>query len=168
MRHPAVTKVKGLPGYLANPGFQRFVDRQGIELFRELLPEDKRYLYALDGCGPTFGPDERNEQGIPCLLANTQIGLLPTRVEAGSVALAQMLETSAGQMFRPGAAVNVVFVSDTHDPGFFPFRDDERSYELFEDLLALQPTLAELEELSIGRIARAGIEARRIQQEEAR
>jgi hypothetical protein len=107
----------------------------------------------MDGCQAWFAPDERNAQGIPCLLANTQIGLLPTRVEAGSVALKQLLDRSESPPFRQGSAVNVVFVSDTHDPGFVPWRDDERLGEHFDELLEARPSFEDLRGLVQGDLA---------------
>ncbi len=152
-RHAAVTQPAGLPSYFINPGFQRLVDRGGIEAFRPELDEDRAGLYALDGCEAWFAPDERNAQGIPCLLANTQIGLLPTRVEAGTVALKQLLQRSWQPLFRQGSAVNVVFVSDTHDPGFFPWQDGEQRGEQFDELIGLQPSFEELRGLAQGELA---------------
>jgi len=51
-------------------------------------------------------------------VAHTQISSTPVRVEAGLSALQQFLQKRSGQStFREGAAVHVIFVSDTHSPG---------------------------------------------------
>ncbi len=65
----------------------------------------------------------------------------PARAEAGLVALKQLLERQGDEpLFRDGAAVNVVFISDTHDPGFSEGRG-------FEALDRMRPDYDELVEL---------------------
>ena len=70
-------------------------------------------------------------------MAHTQLSLTRVGAEAGLIALHQWLKKTAGEArFRPGAAVNVVFISDTHDPGMSA-----------ADLEVLQPTVSELLDL---------------------
>jgi hypothetical protein len=104
------------------PGFLALVDGARIEAYRAVAPKRYTRRYRMDGCEAWFAPDDKNAQGAPCLLAHAQIPLLPARAEAGLVALAQWLDASDTPRFRAGAAVNVVFISDTHDPGLAPTR----------------------------------------------
>ncbi|MES2642860.1 MAG: hypothetical protein V4850_25475 [Myxococcota bacterium] len=104
------------------PGFLALVDGVRIEAYRAVAPKRYARRYGMDGCEAWFAPDEVNAQGAPCLRAHAQIPLLPGRAEAGLVALAQWLDASDTPRFRAGAAVNVVVISDTHDPGLAPAR----------------------------------------------
>jgi hypothetical protein len=100
------------------PGFLRLVDRRGIAHFRKASPELAN-RFKINGCNDAwFSPWQDNADGVPCLIAHTQISRTPVRVEAGLSALQQFFEKNAGETtFREGASVNVVFVSDTHSPG---------------------------------------------------
>ncbi len=125
------------------PGFLRLVDGPGISHFREMEDSPRvRNRFALDGCSEAwFAPGQTNVDGLPCLLAHTQTQRTALRVEAGLVAVKQWLELADEPVFRQGAAVNVVFVSDTHDPGV-PL-DFPGAAELRE----IRPDFAMLEEL---------------------
>jgi len=113
--NPAVHRSRALH---RDPGFLRLVDRRGIQVYRRMAGEAVGKRFAADGCAPWFAPTDNNNLGIPCIVAHTQIGLTAVDTEAGLTALFQMLEKHRGRaLFRRGAAVNVVFVSDTHDPG---------------------------------------------------
>lgn len=99
------------------PGFGKLVSEATLAHTREALPEHAHH-YPLTGCDPWFRPGDTNAAGERCLLAHTQIGLQRIGTEAGLTAVDQLLERNAGRpTFRPGASVNVVFISDTHDPG---------------------------------------------------
>ncbi|MEQ1568674.1 MAG: hypothetical protein ABMA64_23750 [Myxococcota bacterium] len=126
------------------PGFGEPVDQDRIEVFRELAPTHVSDRFPTRGCSAWFTPEERNADGVPCLVAHTQVALYPVGVEAGLTALGQRLERDP-PLFRPGAAVNVVFVSDTHDPGL-PATDPA-----FAGLLSARPTFAQLETLALSR-----------------
>lgn len=113
--HP---RVNDQGGQINEPGFLRLVDAEGIEVFRNKAPElGNSFRFA--GCeNAWFEPWEENADGVPCLVAHTQISRTPIRVEAGLSALQQFLQKQSGtQTFREGAAVHVIFVSDTHSPG---------------------------------------------------
>ncbi|MDP2306329.1 MAG: hypothetical protein Q8P18_09910 [Pseudomonadota bacterium] len=128
------------------PGFLALVDGARIAAYRAVAPKRYARRYVLDGCDAWFAPGAQNAQGLPCLLAHTQIPLLPARAEAGLVALRQWLEASDAPHFRAGASVNVVYISDTHDPGLSP----ERIAELGPDgqgLVAARPDFATLRAL---------------------
>jgi len=129
------------------PGFVRLVDADGIADVQASAPDKMAARFEVDGCEAWFSPGDRNADGEPCLRAHSQIGLVHSKAEAGLVALAGwMHEADAAQrpQFREGAAVNIIFVSDTHDPGLPP---DKRHTRAAEALLAEQPDFAELASL---------------------
>jgi hypothetical protein len=113
--HP---RVNNRGGQEFEPGFLKLVDAKGIERFKKESPvigENFRF----SGCEDAwFEPWEENEEGVPCMVAHTQISRTPVRVEAGLSAFQQFMQKQAGtSTFREGAAVHVIFVSDTHSPG---------------------------------------------------
>ncbi|TNE91180.1 MAG: hypothetical protein EP330_05920 [Deltaproteobacteria bacterium] len=118
--HPAVASREGLE---FDPGFGGLVTQRRIADYKQLLPQRHKHRFGLRGCEDGwFTPDEKSRTGVYCLEAHTQVGLQGTGVEAGLTAFAQLLDTE-DFAFREGAAVNVIFVSDTHDPGVRPDRD---------------------------------------------
>ncbi len=126
------------------PGFQHLVDAEGIAMYVADAPEKMQKRFSMPGCDAWFGPNDRNADQVSCLRAHSQLGLVPGRAEAGLVALAQWMEAmeAADQpQFRAGAAVNVIFVSDTHDPGLHASLLDQ---PLGQDLLSLQPSVEDL------------------------
>lgn len=137
--HAAVHKGKQVR---YDPGFQRLVDADGILRYRATYPEMEA-AFALDGCDAWSRPGDRNEAGVPCFEAHTQLGLVGVGVEAGLTAVNQLLQQR--QVFRTGAAANIVFVSDTQDPGL------SASAPGFEDLVALRPTGPELVQTAASR-----------------
>lgn len=99
------------------PGFIRLVNGASIDAFLTVSPTSATN-FPLRGCAETwFVPTAINTDGQPCLLAATQTALLGTGVEAGIVALDQLVRRQPGPLFRAGSLVNVIFISDTHDPG---------------------------------------------------
>jgi len=101
------------------PGFVSLVDGASINRFRTAQPTLAN-LYPLAGCHSAwFRPTEKNAANISCITAHTQISLLGG-VEAGVVSLDQLVtrhRTSGARLFREGSLVNVIFISDTHEPG---------------------------------------------------
>lgn len=75
------------------------------------------WLQPAGGCDSWFRPDDIDGTGTSCLVAHTWIPELHTGVEAGLVTLDELAKDREAAWFRPGAVANVVFVSDTHDPG---------------------------------------------------
>lgn len=117
--HPMV-KRKGV--MQLEPGFAGLVSAQRLADAREVLAGDEpRFQERLEaeGCDPWFAPGDRGPDGVSCLVAHTQILEAASEVEAGLLS-AGLLALSDPELFRPGAAVNLVFVSDTHDPGLPP------------------------------------------------
>lgn len=130
--HPAANKAKMMRW---DPGFQRLVSAEAIAAFREEFP-GMAESFALDGCGPWFAPAAKSPSGASCFAAHTQLALVSVGTEAGLTATQQLL--SRAPLFRTGAAANVVFVSDTQDPGVGPDHPDLAA------LLDLRPTAEEL------------------------
>jgi hypothetical protein len=102
------------------PGFLRLVDAAGINSFVAANPSQSSH-FSKAGCATGwFEPKAMNAAGDSCLSAASQISLLGIGQEAGLVSLDQLsrrLAQNGGRLFRPGVLANVVFVSDTHDPG---------------------------------------------------
>lgn len=112
---PFVTTYTGIA---MEPGFLDFVDSAAIENYKTQVP-GYAGKWPLDGCNTKwFQPQEKNANGDYCLEAATQSTFSSLGVEAGTHAFAQLLLKNAGQrLFRTNALLNVIFVSDTHDPG---------------------------------------------------
>ncbi|MCB9693634.1 MAG: hypothetical protein H6736_17615 [Alphaproteobacteria bacterium] len=147
-----MTTLPGQPGRLSrphptvehrhsarfSPGFLKLVSEEGFAAARNKVPGMERKLRH-PGCDAWFRPGDTNVEGLPCMVAHTQTAMAAYQAEAGLVAVDQWLDKNAGTpVFRPGASVNVVFVSDTHDPGL-PSGSAEA-------LLDLQPTASQLVE----------------------
>lgn len=112
--HAAATPT---PGLAFDPGFLGLVSEDRIQAYVDHASPEIAERFPMRGCDAWFDPAARNDAGQPCLLAHTQIGSTGVGVEAGLIAFRQLVERAEAPLFRPGAAVNVVFVSDTHDPG---------------------------------------------------
>lgn len=134
------------------PGFGRLIDRAGIARYREQAPRSIAARFVHDGCDAWFAPSDVDDHGVPCIVANTQPSRSFGPLEAGLTAFGQLLQRNAGQAtFRPGAAVNVIFVSDTHDPGLDPFRKNGTEHPKWAkgaaELEATRPTYEALRQL---------------------
>lgn len=140
--HPAVPATTGLE---LDPGFGGLVTGQRIREYREAIPAARKHFPARGCKGGWFDPAARAPGGQTCLEAHTQVGLEFTRVEAGLTALGQLLERE-DFAFREGAAVNVIFVSDTHDPG----ADPGPRAPWIQDLVDGRPTAETLAERALG------------------
>lgn len=100
------------------PGFLDFVDQASIQKFRD-TGSGYASRYPADGCANKwFSPEDLNGQGSPCLSAATQNAISGIGLEAGITAYEQLIQKhKENQLFREDALLNVIFVSDTHDPG---------------------------------------------------
>jgi hypothetical protein len=133
--HPAVAS-KGLVTF--EPGLGGLVDAERLQRAHSIGALADHF--GLPGCEAWFEPSATASDGTPCLVAHTQTAALYTRVEAGLTVTGQLL--ARGGLFRPGAAANVIIVSDTHDPGANPDNPD------VEELLAARPTGEDLAALA--------------------
>lgn len=136
--HPATPRQ---PWVRLDPGFHGPIDANRIARFRDLASPELAESFAMDGCSAWFAPGQQNEAGDDCLVAHTQTLLMPVWVEAGLTALGQRL-SEREPLFRDGAAVNVIFVTDTHDPGV---REES---EFHDQLVAARPTFERLQQLA--------------------
>lgn len=117
-RHPDVTQ--SIAGLEKAPGFLRFVRKASIAgyLAQPGLSAGVADQFGIEGCDTEwFAPDAKNAKGQSCFDAAVQAPFQSVGCEAGLVALKQLLDLRAEPVFRAGADVNVIFVSDTHDPG---------------------------------------------------
>lgn len=116
-----------------NPGFIRLVNKKTIEHFVTThSTSDYVARFPAKGCDRSwFEPDETNENGIPCLVAHSQILQAGIMYEAGVTSLYQLLKSynyRQEKLFRDDAAVNIIFVSDTHDAGALDFYGSVNAY----------------------------------------
>ncbi len=114
--HPGISRYNGID---SEPGFLDFVDEKSIKSFRSVAAKGVLDKWSIDGCaGKWFKPEEKNANGQSCFKSHTQSTNHAVGCEAGITAVAQFLEKNKGKSrFRKGALVNIIFVSDTHDPG---------------------------------------------------
>lgn len=104
----------------AQPGFLKLVTRTSIASFKAAYPTYNS-KFTVAGCSNEwFRPLDKSPEGKPCLEAASQIALIGTGVESGATTLSQFIKNRSNngkRTFRSGALANVIFVSDTHDPG---------------------------------------------------
>ena len=103
------------------PGFLSLVDYDAFQRYVQGdVPEHLKDRWALEPCSQKwFTPTAVHPNlGHSCFEAATQISATALNTEAGIKAFEQLLtKNPSGGVFRDKAIVNVVFVSDTHDPG---------------------------------------------------
>lgn len=110
--------TKGYTGIELEPSFLQFVNKARIQMYKSSVPA-KAALWPLNGCdNEWFAPTEVDSEGRPCLDAALQSTFSGLGVEAGIHAFHQLLmKRGTTPTFRDEALVNIIFVSDTHDPG---------------------------------------------------
>jgi hypothetical protein len=71
------------------------------------------------GCDGWFTPQQTDAAGSYCLESAIDFDLIPTLYEAGLSSFYNFVTARQDktEFFRDGSVVNVIFVSDTHDPG---------------------------------------------------
>lgn len=117
-RHPHVPQ--DIVGLEKAPGFLRFVRKAsiGAYLSQPGLASGVAEQFSIEGCDAEwFAPGAKNALGQSCFDAAVQAPFQGVGCEAGLVALNQLLDFHTGPVFRTDADLNVIFVSDTHDPG---------------------------------------------------
>ena len=103
--------------YNAEPGFLNLVDKRRIAAYRNTNGANGS-KFRKKGCDQWFEPNARNSDGQSCFNAHTQISEKGGLCEAGMVALDQLLKAKRRRpLFRDGAALHVIFITDTEDPG---------------------------------------------------
>lgn len=104
------------------PGFLSFYTSGARSALANKKPGLVAKKYPIAGCeNEWFSPDETNDAGELCIEAAFQSANTCTNTEAGILAFIQLLDKNKGRsLFRDGSIVNVIFISDTHDPGIRP------------------------------------------------
>ena len=119
------------------PGFLDFVNKDAIAKYRLESPGNAA-KWAMDGCQQKwFKPEDKDGMGNYCLSAALQSTYSAVGAEPGIHAFEQLLlKNAANPVFRPEALVNVIFVSDTHDPGrnVQELIDSIKTYQQLTDL----------------------------------
>lgn len=111
--------VDAYPNIEFEPGFLSLMSERARQTFLSKFSstDNKRNNYAMEMCAQEwFRPSDKNPQGIPCLTAAVQSVFSGVGYEAGLTAVKQILQKRSN-LFRTGTNVNVVFISDTQDPG---------------------------------------------------
>jgi hypothetical protein len=114
--HPAVERY---PSIEKEPGFLSLMSETARTNFRNANSEMGSRLPEPMCLQEWFKPSDKNSAGKTCLSAAVQSAFTGVGVEAGLVAVSQILDKRK-QLFRVNSNVHVVFVSDTQDPGKDP------------------------------------------------
>jgi hypothetical protein len=143
--HPYISPADGYD-VDNEPGFLRLMTKASIDTFFASITNPiakqrviKNFNFEGGACESSTGwysPTELNSKGKLCFAAGLQTALSPIGCEAGLVAVRQMVQKSS-VLFRENAVANIVFVSDTHDPGC---RFDNNKLELIQ----MRPTGQEI------------------------
>jgi hypothetical protein len=130
--HPAVSKYQGIE---LEPGFLNFISASAVTAFEAVVGRTTiANSYPIPVCDKDwFLPPEKNATGVTCLRAALQSKFAGVGAEAGLTAVFQLVQKRPSA-FRPNSHVQVVFVSDTQDPG----KDSA-------DLIAIRPNFQKLE-----------------------
>lgn len=124
------------------PGFLRLITEATQTEYTTQFPANARYFPKKACANEWFHPSDKNARGEACLDAAVQLGNWCTGAETGLVAFEQLLlkSTLGGKrLFREGAFANVIFVSDTHEPGdnYFGLPAAPEGMKNFEDILGV-------------------------------
>jgi len=112
--HEAVGAYTGIE---FEPGFLALVNKEAIESYRHKVPMYSS-LWKENGCNSWFSPKETSSDNKLCIEAHTQSTGYCVLAEAGITAFDQFVRKNLNTpIFHKGAVLNVIFVSDTHDPG---------------------------------------------------
>lgn len=100
------------------PGFLSFVNAAQIKAYKAGV-RSRADNWPLNGCDQEwFKPSDKDGSNNFCFTAALQTTGESVNVEAGIHAFRQLLDKNKNkQIFRTNALVNVIFISDTHDPG---------------------------------------------------
>lgn len=146
--HPAVDRYASIE---KEPGFLSLMSETARTNFRTANSSMGGRLSEPMCLQEWFKPSDKNNAGKSCLSAAIQSPFTGVGVEAGLVAVSQILERR-NQLFRMNSNVHVVFVSDTQDPGQDP-NDSGKVKALSE----LRPTFAMLKEKIMSNSSVAGV-----------
>ena len=108
-----LAKVKGDLKTICNSfrtGYYELVDKESIAL------SERKDKSDFPGCDAWFAPTQKDSKGNFCLDSAANISLESNQIEAGISALDGFIKNGKDK-FREESLVNVIFVSDAHDPG---------------------------------------------------
>ncbi|SMF41062.1 hypothetical protein [Pseudobacteriovorax antillogorgiicola] len=110
-------RINGINRYKLrfDPGFLRLVSQTSVERYIEVFPQ-ARGSYREELCSSWFHPMEKIQDSF-CMTRALQANFSPIGIEAGMKAFSQLMRLQDGPLFRKHAVVNVIFISDTHEPG---------------------------------------------------
>lgn len=138
-------------GIELEPGFLSLVDYDAYAAYHASLevPQRRKNKWVLPPCEEAwFEPTKTHINGHYCFEAASQISASATYAEPGIKAFEQFLTKNEDKnIFREDAIVNVIFVSDTHDPGVEmdqAYLDSRLNYEMFKDKLELIQNVKDL------------------------
>jgi hypothetical protein len=95
-----------------------FVDKAAITNYKTNVPAEANHWPVIGCTKKWFAPSDKDDMGNFCFTGATQSTNSSLNAEAGIHAFSQLFRKFKGKpLFRAGARVNVIFVSDTHDPG---------------------------------------------------
>jgi hypothetical protein len=114
--HPAVNRYASIE---KEPGFLSLMSETARSNFRSANSSMGDRLPEAMCQQEWFKPSDKSSSGKSCLSAAVQSAFSSVGVEAGLVAVSQILD-KRNQFFRVNSNVHVVFVSDTQDPGKNP------------------------------------------------
>lgn len=146
--HPAVDRYASIE---KEPGFLSLMSETARTNFRNANSSMGSRLPEVMCLQEWFKPSDKSTSGKSCLSAAVQSAFTGVGVEAGLVAVSQILDKRK-QLFRMNSNVHVVFVSDTQDPG----RDPSDSSKV-RDLNGLRPTFATLKGKIIANSSVSGV-----------
>ena len=139
--------VKTYTGIESEPGFLDFVDKTAIDAFKaSAASSEKKAAYSLTGCTDAwFAPDAKTAAGGFCLNAAMQNPHTCVGREAGVTAFVQLLRKNKGNaLFRDRANLNIIFISDTQEPGKPAATAIAMGYKEVRDLALTDNTLQDL------------------------
>lgn len=120
--HPVLPDVYNstAPGLVKyDPGFLKFIDAGSVAFAKVNIktPLDNRYLTPLCASG-FFSPYDKHADGHYCIEAAMQTSFIGTGVEDGLLSTYQFFKKPSNKdVFRKGAELHVIFISDVHAPG---------------------------------------------------
>ena len=103
----------------SEPGFLELVNNSGMQRFKSCAGNRSDYVakYSMEACDSGwFDPFAVNSKGERCFSAALQNPFHVVVCEAGLLAVEQMIKRQGDKpLFRNGAAVNIIFVSDEQE-----------------------------------------------------
>jgi hypothetical protein len=134
---PFMPKLK-----ISSPGYLSLVNKERVDGYLTDQSNHASYFPKKACNNEWFFPNEQNIDNQYCLDAASQLAPICTGIEAGLVSLEQVLKRhtlNGKRLFREGAFVNIILVSDTHEPGgnYFGLANAPERMKTYEELLSV-------------------------------